>query len=455
MYAYTDHDDHLQLLGVYMPHITGQKNVTIRSHHPVDGNNVFLYYGAKIYTCEHQKVFTCGYLVVYQEKIIAVGKWNQNQPQEQQSIKEKVGVLIKQNQAKELKWIEIDCQGEHITPGLIDAHAHMGLYPEGFIGEPKDLNELTQAVTPQLDAFDGIWPGDIAFSKAVRGGVTTVCILPGSANVIGGTGIVMKTYGNDVNHMTLRRPACLKIAFGYNVKHNHGKKGRTPLTRMGLTDLLRHNFDEALHYEEQKLLNPHTRTHRGYENILLALQRKIPVRAHASRSDDILTAIRLSQEYGFQLVVEHAYEAIHVIEQLQSVQAHIVYGPAFRTCGHSEDLNFDFVHTKILLEAGVKVAHMTDHPIVPIQYLSLQAGLCVREGVEELQALELITASAAEILGCDHKIGRLKEGLDADFVRFNGPPLEVASRVVATYIQGHQVYTDSSMAPHSIYHGKI
>jgi imidazolonepropionase-like amidohydrolase len=335
----------------------------------------------------------------------------------------------------------IDCSGEHLCPGFIDAHVHLGLYPEGFVGEPKDLNELTHPLTPQLRALDGVWPGDIAFEKARAGGVTTVCVLPGSANVIGGVGVVMRTAGIDVEEMSLKEPACLKIAFGYNVKYNHGQKGKAPMTRMAIAAMMRARFEEALRYEERRLIDPTTPRDRGQEHVLMALRREIPVRAHASRSDDILTAVRIAKEFGLKLIIEHGYEAIQVIPQLLSVGASVVYGPAFRTCGHSEDLHFDFGHAQILLEAGIPVAQMTDHPIVPVQYLSIQAGLCVRAGLDADEALALITAYPAMLLGCADRVGRLKAGLDADFLRMSGPPLDISARVLTTYQRGTAVYS--------------
>jgi imidazolonepropionase-like amidohydrolase len=335
---------------------------------------------------------------------------------------------------REARWTR--CEGEHITPGLIDAHVHLGLYPEGFMGEPKDLNELTSPLTPQLRALDGVWPGDVAFAKARAAGVTTVCVLPGSANVVGGVGVALRTVGVDVERMTLKEPACLKVAFGYNVKHNHGVKGRAPLTRMAIADMMRGAFEGALAYETKRLRDPEHPQDRAKEHLLLALRREIPVRAHASRADDILTAVRLAREFGLRLVIEHGYEAVEVIEQLKGVGASVVYGPAFRTCGHSEDLNFHFAHAQRLLEAGILVAQMTDHPIVPVQYLSLQAGLCVREGLDPEVALRLVTSNAAEVVGVAERVGALKAGLDADFVRLSGPPLEVASRVLGVYVEG-------------------
>lgn len=395
---------------------------------------------ATLHTADHRSIIEQGTLAIWGDQQL----WLGDAQGASEGILATLAELEKEGicDAKQV-WITreiIRCKGEHIAPGFVDAHVHLGLYPEGFVGEPKDLNELTHPLTPQLRALDGIWPGDIAFKKAREGGVTSVCVLPGSANVIGGVGMVLKTAGHDVEQMSVRDPACLKIAFGYNVKHNHGLKGRSPLTRMALADLLRTAFEGALAYEERRLKDPLTPIDRGKEHLLLALKRSIPVRAHAARSDDILTAIRLAREFGFKLVIEHGYEAIDVIDQLLEVDASVVYGPAFRTCGHSEDLNFSFTHAQRLLEAGIKVAHMTDHPIVPIQYLSLQAGLCVREGLSTEEALKLITAYPAEILGCEASIGRLKVGLDADLVRLSGPPLELASRVIQTYIGGRVVY---------------
>jgi len=218
---------------------------------------------------------------------------------------------------------------------------------------------------------------------------------------------------------------------------------------MMLTSMMRDAFDEALRYEERRLLQPETTIDRGKEAILLALRREIPVRAHASRSDDILTATRLARDYGFELIIEHGYEADRVIPQLLKVGASVVYGPAFRTCGHSEDLHFDFAHAQTLLEAGVKVAQMTDHPIVPIQYLSIQAGLCVRAGMSEEQALLLITAHPADLLGVDERVGRLRVGLDADLLRLSGPPLEVKTHVIETWIEGEVVVREARASSHS------
>ena len=342
----------------------------------------------------------------------------------------------------------IDGTGLHLAPGFVDAHVHAGVYPEGFPGEPKDLNEFTRPVTPEMRASDAVWPGDVAFIKARAAGVTCVCVLPGSGNVVGGTGVVLKTVGVDVAQMTVRDPACLKVAFGHTVKHSHGiSKGRSPLTRMGIAAMFRDTFDAALRYEQARLLDPNLPADRSKEPLLQALRRELPVRAHAARSDDILTACRLAREYGLRPVIEHGYEAHLVIDQLKAANAAVVLGPHWRNCGNSEEIHFDFAYTKALVEAGILVAHMTDHPIVPVGYLPVMAGLCVRAGLSEEAALALICHNPAQILGVADRVGRLAPGLDADLVLLDGPPLAVASRVQATYIDGVRVWQDGDRVP--------
>lgn len=336
----------------------------------------------------------------------------------------------------------------HLTPGLIDAHVHLGLYPEGSPQEAKDLNEMTRPVTPEMRAIDAVWPGDVAFHRARAAGITTVCVLPGSANIVGGTGVVLRTAGIDVEQMARLDPACLKVAFGFNVKHSHGlKKGRSPLTRMGIAAGFREAFDAALQYEQRRMTRSDTPRHRGHDALLLALQRKIPVRAHCSRSDDILTAIRLAREFGLKLVLEHGYEADFVLEQVKAADVSVVFGPAFRCCGNTEEIHFDFGTVAKLDAEGVCVAHMTDHPIVPVGYLAVQAGLSVRAGMLPDRALRSITTNPARILGLDDRLGRLAPGMNADLAIFDGPPLNVQSRVMSTWIDGRQVYAHGEHRP--------
>lgn len=348
----------------------------------------------------------------------------------------------------EAKLTVTEAAGLHLCPGFVDAHVHLGVMPEGFPHESKDVNEMTAAVTPQMRALDAIWPGDTSFNKARAAGVTTVCVLPGSSNVIGGTGVVMKTQGRNVEKMALRSPACLKVAFGYNVKHSHGlKANRMPLTRMGIAALFRQAFDEARVYADKRRRDPELPLDAGKEVLCAALRRELPLRAHCARSDDILTALRLAREYDLELVLDHGYEAHFVLDEVVAAGAAVVLGPAFRTCGSTESLHMSFESTAILDAAGVTVAHMTDHPIVPVEYLTLQAGLCVRAGMRPERALATIAAHPARILGMAERVGRIAVGLDADLVLLDGPPLEVASRVLETRIDGRVVYRHGDPVP--------
>jgi imidazolonepropionase-like amidohydrolase len=342
----------------------------------------------------------------------------------------------------------VDVSGRHLAPGFIDPHVHMGVMPEGFPNDSKDLCEMTSPVTPQMQAIDAVWPGDTAFVKARAAGVTTVCVLPGSGNVVSGTGVVLKTHGRNVEKMAVLQPACLKVAFGYNVKHSHGiKANRAPLTRMGIAALFRQAFEDAQLYAAKRAKDPETPRDAGKETLCAAMRGELVVRAHCSRSDDILTALRLARTFGLRLVLEHGYDAHLVLDEVKAAGAAVVFGPAFRTCDGSENLHFDFAQTRALDDAGVLVAHMTDHPIVPVEYLSVQAGLSVRAGMAPARALALITGNAARVLGLEARVGDIAPGLDADFVLLDGPPLAIESRVLETRIEGRVVYTHGDPIP--------
>jgi imidazolonepropionase-like amidohydrolase len=337
--------------------------------------------------------------------------------------------------------VVIEAAGLHLCPGFVDAHTHVGNWFEGLGTESRDINEMTRPITPELRAIDGVWPGDVAFAKARAAGVTTVCTLPGSANVVGGTVCVLKTLGHNVDDMALEPDAALKVAFGYNVKHSHGiKKGRAPLTRMAIASMFRETFDAALAYEQRQLLEDNVPRHRGNEVLLRALRREIPVRAHAYRSDDLQQALRLAKAYGLDLVLEHAYEADLCIDQLVAQGAKVIHGPVMRLATNSEKIHMRAETVVALHAAGVPVAISTDYPDVPIQYLTVEAGLCVRAGLSPEAALRAITAVPAGILGVADRVGSLTPGLHADLVLLDGPPLEIASVVQSVFIEGEQVF---------------
>lgn len=325
-----------------------------------------------------------------------------------------------------------------LCPGLIDPHTHLGLMPEGFENESKDLNEMTSIKTPTIDVLDGIWPADPGFRKALQAGITTVGILPGAANIVGGIGGAFTTFGHNPELMRREATPIVKVAFGYAVKHSHGLKGHAPLTRMAIADLFRKTFDEALEYEQRRVLdqipeNP------AQERILAVLQKKAVVRAHALRCDDLLTALRLQKSYGFKLVLEHALDAPLVAQEIAAAHVPVVFGPAFRTLAGSEVTRVGYSAVPKLIQAGVKVSIMTDHPIVPCEYLSILAGLCRREGLSHEQALTLCTKNAAEILGV--KAGKLAVGYAGDVACFTGAPLAIESRVQAVFVAGELAFS--------------
>ncbi len=371
--------------------------------------------GARLH-CGDGRFFDPGELWIQDERILYAGPVRSDRPED---------AILR------------DVSGLHLCPGFVDAHTHVGLMPEGFANESKDLNEMTSPLTPGLKAIDGVWPGDRAFARALLAGVTTVCVLPGSGNAIGGQGVVLSTRGSDVESMDRGAPPCLKIALGYGVKHSHGLKGHAPLTRMAIADLLRHAFEDALIYEQNRAVDA-CRIDPAKEILVAALQRRAVVRAHCMRSDDIATALRLAREFGLSLVLEHALASDALIEKIVAARASVVFGPTWKTPGVSDETLADESTVLRLFEAGVPVALMTDHPIVPVGYLPLLAGLCVRAGLSSENALTLITSNAAKILGISDRLGTLGEGLLGDFLLLDGPPLEVASRVLEVWMAGQK-----------------
>jgi imidazolonepropionase-like amidohydrolase len=339
----------------------------------------------------------------------------------------------------------IDASGKYVFPGLIDAHSHVGIFEEavGEIGE--DGNEWTDPVTPHLRALDAVNPADRAFEDAVRGGVTCVFTGPGSANVIGGQSIAVKTWGKVIDRMVVKEPAGLKIAFGENPKRVYGEQKKMPSTRMGTAALLRETLVKALNYKnklEEAKRNPEKFVERDLrmEIICDALDRRFPLRAHAHRADDIMTAIRIAREFDVDIVIEHCTEGHLVADELAELGVPAVVGPSMTSRSKVELKDLSFKTPGILANKGVKVAIMTDHPVIPIQYLPVCAALAVREGMKEEDAMAAITINAAEIIGIADRVGSLEAGKDGDIVVWDGHPLDVKSTPVYVIINGEVAY---------------
>ncbi|OLO26458.1 amidohydrolase [Alkalihalophilus pseudofirmus] len=334
----------------------------------------------------------------------------------------------------------IDANGKYVTAGFIDAHTHLGIDEEGVRWEGQDYNETTSAVTPHLRALDGIYPYDGGFNDAVAAGVTTAQVLPGSANVIGGLTVCIKIrLGKSVDEMILREPSGLKIALGENPKSAHGNNGRAPKTRMAVAAILREQFSKAKHYMEKKKKGENVFDFE-LEALQLALERKIPVRAHAHRADDIMTVIRIAKEFDLDLSVEHTTEGHQIAHLLAESGAKFTVGPTISSRSKVELRDKGWQTYKALEEANVPFAITTDHPVIPIQYLQTSVNLAVKEGLSEQTALNSVTKYAADVLGIQDQTGTLEIGKDADIVIWDAHPLRQNSYAWVTFVDGEIVY---------------
>lgn len=340
----------------------------------------------------------------------------------------------------------IDASGKIVMPGYIDAHCHVGILEEIYRVEGNDLNEMSDPVTPHLRAVDAINPEDLGFADALEGGITTVVTGPGSGNVIGGVNLAMKTAGKVIDRMIVRNPIGLKVAFGENPKRVYGGNKKAPMTRMATAALLRENLVKAQNYL-RKLQTAEKDQEKApdrdlkMEALVEVLKGNIPLRAHAHRADDILTAIRIAEEFKLKIIIEHCTEGFKIADELARRNIPAIVGPTLSNRAKVELQYRTHENAGILSRAGVKVAMMTDHPVIPINYLYLEAALAVKAGMDETEALKSITINAAEIIGLADRIGSLEKGKDADLIILDGPPLEIKSLVETVIIDGRVVYS--------------
>ena len=339
---------------------------------------------------------------------------------------------------------EFDAEGMYITPGLIDAHSHIGLFNESMRWEGEDGNEEFDHVTPDMNAVDGINPFDISFREALEGGVTTASTGPGSANVIGGSFATISLYGNIVDNMVIQSPASMKCAFGENPKGVYGQKGKAPVTRMGVAAILRETIVKAENYiarkEDAQYKGEHFDIDPKMEAMIPVIEKDIPLKAHAHRADDICTAIRIAKEFNVKLTLEHCTEGHLIADYIAEEGLSAQVGPTFGSRTKVELTNKSFETAKILSERGVKVSIITDHPVIPQQSLNMCAAMAVKAGMDEFEALKAITLNPAQTLGIDHLKGQLKEGLDADIVIWDQHPLDLQAATVRVYVKGEEVF---------------
>ncbi|MGD2040352.1 MAG: amidohydrolase [Anaerolineae bacterium] len=330
----------------------------------------------------------------------------------------------------------LDAAGCHVYPGLVDAHGHHGVYAEMSGPEGADGNEMTDPITPHVRALDSLNWFDPGFDDAVSNGVTTVNVLPGSANVIGGQGIVVKTWGREPGARILREPSGLKMALGENPKRVYGGKKKTPATRLGNAALMREAFAKARNYQRLRAQGKADRDLR-WEILGDVLDGKFPARCHAHRADDILTAIRISREFGFPLTIEHCTEGHRVAEQLAEAGVMCTLGPLLTGKSKQELNNRSLEAAPALERAGVIFGFTTDHPVIPTYSLPLCAAYAVGAGMSREGALRALTLDAARVVGLEHRLGSLTAGKDADCFIADGDLLDPRSRVLTTLVDGH------------------
>lgn len=329
----------------------------------------------------------------------------------------------------------IDAAGKLVLPGFIDAHCHVGIMEEVYRIEGDDGNETTNPVTPHLRAADAINPEDVAFSDALSAGVTTVGITPGSANVLGGEMAALKTKGTIVDQMVIKNPVGVKAALGENPKRVYGGEKKTPATRMANAALLRQTLVETFNYLNKRNKERNLK----FEALIPVIKKELPLRVHAHRADDIVTAVRVAEEFNINIVIEHCTEGYKVAELLAEKKIPAVIGPIITNRAKVELQGVSLKNAAALYEAGVKFAVMTDHPVVPIHYLLLSAALTLRAGLPEIEALKAITLYPAEILGLDHRLGSLEPGKDADIVILDKPIYDLRCRVEQVLVNGQKI----------------
>lgn len=335
----------------------------------------------------------------------------------------------------------IDADGYYLTPGLIDVHTHLGVHEEGIGKESHDFNETSHAVTPHVRAIDGIHPYDKGFEDARKAGVTTVQVMPGSANVIGGEMVVLKTAGTIIDEMVIRNPSGLKAAMGENPKRIHGEKGNMPVTRMGVAAMLREKLIEAQNYLE-RIKNRTGERDLKLESIGKVLNKEIPLRVHAHRSDDIVTVLRIKREFDIDVTIEHCTEGHRISPYIKRHAVRASAGPTMTPRAKVELAHKGWHSLTSLVEAGVPISITTDHPVISIDHLMNSAILSVKHGLSEEQALRAVTLDAARHLGVEDQVGSVEVGKDADFVLWERDPFDLRSKPVQTYIKGERVWQE-------------
>lgn len=378
---------------------------------------------AKLYTMQ-QQVIENGYLRAQDGKITELGEMTQLKVRDADAI---------------------DLGGASVYPGFVDAHCHLGMWEDGLGFEGDDGNEATDPSTPHLRAIDAINPRDNCFQEALRAGITTVVTGPGSANPIGGQMAAIKTAGGRIDDIVVKEPLAFKFALGENPKGTYHGKNQSPETRMATAAIIREQLYKATKYKTDKM---HAEIDEDYdepeydikcEALLPLLEGKVKAHFHAHRADDIFTAVRIAREFNLDYVVLHCTEGHLIAPELKGEGLSAIVGPVICERSKPELRNLSPATAGVLHAQGVPVAICSDHPVIPIQYLPLCAGLAVREGLPYEEALRAITINPAVICGLEHRVGSLAPGKDCDLAVFDTDPFSVYAKPVMVFCGGSRL----------------
>lgn len=371
---------------------------------------------ATIYTMAEAGIIENGYIRISDGKITEIGFMDTYRKDAQEEI--------------------FDAKEKLLFPGFIDAHTHIGMCEDGLGFEGDDLNEMTDPATPHLRGIDAVNPLDDCFSEALEAGVTSVVTGPGSANPISGQLLAMKTWGNYIDDMVIKAPVAMKFALGENPKTVYHDRKETPITRMATAAVIRGQLLEAVQYKEKREAGEDVDFDDACESLLPLLNKEIPAHIHAHRLDDMATAARIAREFDIDYVIVHGTRGYLAPEILQKNKMRVLCGPLICERSKPELKGLTPKCPGILHDAGIPLSIITDHPVIPVQYLALCAGLAEREGLTHMEALRAITINAAALAGIGGRVGSIEPGKDADFALFSQNPLTLEAKPEAVIVDG-------------------